>query len=212
MAAHLPARPHLDWLTVSHRQGSRPVIGAMAAVARRFSTDPTVVGYVGEFGNSASDDDVLLAGSTAAADRALSGESMWDWKSQCGAGTSPKDCQNAWSVYAGDPSPIPAQNGPIIPTRERYLSRAFPLATVGHLDSLVYDPQRRRLSMNATATHTTKTSGSSRPTVIFLPSTMTGNVTVSGAAVLTGVTREPDGTYRAFVAPNGAGVYSVAAS
>ncbi|GAC1597200.1 MAG: hypothetical protein NVS3B21_21580 [Acidimicrobiales bacterium] len=166
--------------------------------------------FVGEFGNSASDDDTLLAGSTAAADRAVSGESMWDWKSQCGVRTPTKDCQNAWSVYAGDPSPAPAQNGPIIPTRERYLSRAFPMATAGHLDLLTYDPQRHHLSMRATATR--PATRPSAQTVVFLPATMTGNVTVSGGAVLANVTQEPDGTYRAFVAPAGSGPYSVDAS
>ncbi|GAC1593554.1 MAG: hypothetical protein NVS3B21_14680 [Acidimicrobiales bacterium] len=166
--------------------------------------------FVGEFGNSANDDDTLLAGSTAAADHALSGDAMWDWKSQCGVRTSPQDCQNAWSVYAGDPSPTPAQNGPIIASRERYLSRAFPMATAGHLDSMRYDPTMHHLTMQATASQ--RAAHASAPTVVFLPATMTGNVTVSGAAVLAKVTLEPDGTHRAFVAPTGSGPYTVEAS
>lgn len=161
--------------------------------------------WIGEFGNSAADDATILAGTTAAADRALVGNAVWDWKAQCGAGTSPAGCLNAWSVYAGDPAPVPAQNGPLVPSRVEYLARPYPMATSGRLDGLTYDPAGHHFSMQATADH----AGKSSPTVIFLPATFHGTPTVSGAAVLTTVTLEPDGTSRVIVTPTGPGTYTV---
>ena len=164
--------------------------------------------WIGEFGTNAANDDTLLNGTTAAADRALAGDAVWEWKSECGVGTSPKDCLNAWSVYAGDPSSTPAQNGPLVPSRARYLSRAYPMATAGRLDALTYDAATPRVTITATAGRASKRT----PTVIFLPGTFHGKVTVAGAARLVGVTLEPDGTRRALVAPTAAGPYSVTAS
>ena len=164
--------------------------------------------WVGEFGNSARDDPTILAGTTAAADRALTGNAIWDWKSQCGAGTTPADCLNAWSVYAGDPSPKPAQNGPLVPSRVLYLSRPYPMLTAGRLDALGYDPARRRFTMAATASRARR----GADTVIWLPPSMAGNVTVTGAAVLSSLNVQPDGSRLVVVAPTRRGPYLVTAS
>mgnify|MGYP001339498213 CR=1 FL=1 len=59
------------------------------------------------------------------------------------------------------------------------------------------------------------TAGRRRPgadTVIWLPPSMAGNVTVTGAAVLSSVSVRPDGSRLVVVAPSRVGPYQVAAS
>jgi len=54
--------------------------------------------------------------------------------------------------------------------------------------------------------------GRGAPTILFLPETALGNVTVTGAARLADIVREPDGTRLAFISPTGSGVYAVRVS
>jgi endoglycosylceramidase len=159
-----------------------------------------------EYGNAASQDDTVLAGETAAQDRAGVGSAIYAWKGVCGAGAPLADCYKAWSVYAGDPSTPPAQNLGLIPSREKYLSRIYPRATVGTLDQFAYDPGTKTFTMTATAVR----GGGS--TVVFIPSVVSGNVVVTGAATLVGVTHEPDGTALATIRPTGRGTYGVSVS
>jgi endoglycosylceramidase len=163
----------------------------------------------GEYGNSASDDEVVLRDETAAQDKAGVGSAIYAWKGVCRAGAKLSDCYDAWSVYAGDPATPPAQNLGLIPSRVKFLSRVFPMATAGSLRSFSYDPDRRAFIMTATASTAV---GKGRPTietVVFIPSTVTGSVSASGHAVMDQVVTEPDGTRRAYVAPTGQGDYQV---
>ena len=106
-------------------------------------------------------------------------------------------------MYAGDPSTPPAQNLGLIPTRLEYLSRVYPRATDGTLDDLAYDPADHSFTMTATA------AGAGPPTIIFIPYTVHGKVTVSGPARVANIVREPDGTRFASVTVTGPGAYTV---
>jgi hypothetical protein len=157
-----------------------------------------------EYGNSPSEDATVLAGETAAQDRAMAGSALWAWKSEC---NHAPDCTNVWGVYAGDPRPHPAENLPLIPSRVTYESRAYPRATAGTLTSFAYDPSTGRFSMTATAQR-----GGGAPTIVFIPAHDRGNVTVTGHASLRTLTRLPDGNQLASVIPTSAGPYGVAVS
>ena len=161
----------------------------------------------GEYGNSAGEDDVVLRGETAAQDAAMVGSTLWAWKGSCAPGASPRQCSDIWSVYAGDPATPPAQNLGLIPTRVKFLSRIYPQAAAGTLESFGYDPDHRRFTMTATS----DTSGAA-PTVIFVPAGVTGTVVVHGAARPAQLVAEPDGTRRVLVYPTGRGAYSVVIS
>ena len=159
-----------------------------------------------EYGNAASQDATILAGETAAQDRAMVGSAIYAWKGTCAAGAPLAACFDAWSVYAGDPSTPPAQNLGLIPSRVTYLSRIYPRATAGTLRSCTYDPATRTFTMTATADHT------GAPTVVFVPAGVLGTVVVSGAATMAGITRQPDGTALVTVRPTGQGPYGVSIS
>ena len=157
-----------------------------------------------EYGNAASQDDTILKNETAAQDRARAGSAIYAWKGVCAAGSPLGACYDAWSVYAGDPTTPPAQNLGLIATRVKYLSRIYPRATAGRLDSFAYDPDHHSLTMTATSDR------QGAPTILFIPADATGGVTVTGAARLDRVTLEPDGTRLAAIAPTGPGTYAVA--
>ena len=145
----------------------------------------------GEYGNSPSDDNTILANETAAQDRAMVGSSLWQWKGNCGTALS-----SCWSVYGG-----PGQ-GPIA-SRVRYASRAYPKATSGTLLGYKYDPANHSFTMTASA------SKPGSPTIVFIPATATGAVQVSGAAHPAVILAAPDGTRFAVVQPTGSGRYTV---
>jgi endoglycosylceramidase len=165
---------------------------------------------VGEYGNGAGDDETLLRGSTTAQDKARAGSALWAWKGVCDAGASADSCAGIWAVYSGDPSPLPAQNGPIIPSRVKFLARVVPRATAGRLDAFAYDPDSRAFTMHATADRAVAAHQTDAETIVFIPATVSGAVTVSGVAVLDRVVVQPDGTRLAFVRPTAAGGYAVA--
>ena len=159
---------------------------------------------VGEYGDSAAADETYLRSETAAQDRAQAGSAIYAWKGGCGAGANVSDCEKAWTVYAGDPATPPAQNIGLVTSRLKFLSRAYPRATAGRLDSYTYDPDRRTFTMTATATR------AGQETVVFIPYTATGNVTAAGHARVARVDLEPDGTRLAYASTTGPGEYSVA--
>jgi hypothetical protein len=156
-----------------------------------------------EYGNSASQDSVILASETAAQDKAMVGSAIYAWKGVCAAGAKLSDCHDAWSVYAGDPATPPAQNLGLIPSRVTYLARVYPLATAGTLDSYAYDPVVKKFTMTATAGE------AGAPTVVFIPATVGGSVAVSGSARVVQVVVQPDGTRLAYVAATAPGVYRI---
>ncbi|HEY3843551.1 MAG TPA: cellulase family glycosylhydrolase [Acidimicrobiales bacterium] len=169
--------------------------------------------FIGEFGNSNDADGTILAGETAAIDRAGVGSSLWAWKGNCGPGATAAECgPGAWSVFQGDPAPTPAQNGPLITSRLRYLARVYPRATAGRLISFAYDPSAVSFTMRATDGSAVTSGDRSRETEVYLPPLVRGTVAVSGAAVLDTVATNPDGSRLAYVAPTGEGSYGVSVS
>jgi hypothetical protein len=162
---------------------------------------------VGEYGNSASDDETILRPETAAQDRARAGSAIYAWKGACGADSTLAQCNSGWSVYAGDPGTPPAQNAALIPSRVKFLARAYPRATVGRLLSYSFNPDTKAFTMTATAEG--KVEGE---TIVFVPAQATGAATVGGAARLVRVVSEPDGTRLVVAAPTGHGEYRVSVS
>jgi endoglycosylceramidase len=163
--------------------------------------------WVGEYGNSNGADATVLAAETAAQDRALVGSALWQWKANCGTG--PCDMNGLWAVYAADTATAPVQNGALIPSRERYLARIYPLATAGTLQSFGYDPIAHSFAMSASDSQRVPRGARDRETVVYLPATLTSPVHVTGAAVLDEVVAQPDGSRLAYVAPTGAGAYGL---
>jgi endoglycosylceramidase len=166
--------------------------------------------FIGEFGNSNSDDGTILSQETAAIDRAGVGSSLWAWKGNCGPGSTTAECESGlWSVFEGDPAATPAQNGPLIRSRLLLLARVYPRATAGRLISFAYDPDTVTFSMRATSGTRVIPGQQSRETEVYIPPLVRAAVTVSGAAVLDAVVANPDGSRLAYVAPTGAGSYGV---
>jgi hypothetical protein len=162
---------------------------------------------VGEFGNPVRDDDIVLRGTTTAQDAAMVGSTIYAWKGQCdpGAGCG----QNAWSVYAADPSPQPAQNLGLLPTRVKYLSRVAPRAIAGTPVAFSYRPDDHSFVLSAISQHPVGKGDTAGETIVFIPAVAGGAVSAAGAAVIDQVQTEPDGTRLASVALISAGPYSV---
>jgi endoglycosylceramidase len=166
--------------------------------------------FIGEFGNSNSDDNNILAQETAAIDQAGVGSSVWAWKGNCNPGTTAAQCEpGIWSTFEGDASAQPAQNGPLIATRIRYLSRVYPRATAGRLVSFAYSPSSSSFVMHATSSDKVTPGDQAQATEVYIPPLVRGAVTDSGAASLDTVVTNPDGSRMAYVAPTGLGAYEV---
>jgi endoglycosylceramidase len=166
--------------------------------------------FIGEYGAANADDSTIIANETAAIDRAGVGSSLWAWKGNCGPGQTATQCEpGLWSVFNGDPASNPAQNGPVLASRLRYLARVYPRATNGELVSFSYDPSSSAFTMRATSRSAVALGDRVHETDIYLPPLVRGSITVTGAAVLDTVTVNPDGSRDCFVAPTGGGAYGV---
>jgi len=167
--------------------------------------------FVGEFGNGNGDDSTTLASETAAIDKAGVGSTLWQWKSNCGPAPSSTDC---WSMYFG-PGSSGAENGPVIPSRARYVSRVVPRATAGRLVAFAYDPLARHFTMQGTDAHAVQNGDLAGDTAIYIPPSVTAIApvgwapVVSGAAVLDRMVTASDGSCMVYVSPTGAGAYEV---
>ena len=166
--------------------------------------------FVGEYGNSNSDDGSILSSETAAIDKAGVGSSLWAWKGNCNPGTTAAQCEpGLWSVFQGDPASAPLQNGPILQSRLLYLSRVYPRATAGQLLSFAYNPGNASFTMRATCPFKVARGDRDKETEVYIPPQVRGSVTTNGAAVLDAVVTNPDSSRMAFVVPTGGGAYGV---
>ena len=165
--------------------------------------------WVGEFGNGSNDDDTIMRGLTAAQDRHLTGSAQWAWKINCDAGNTPAQCSGSWSMFVGDTREPPAQNLQIKPSRQKFLARIYPSSTAGSLMRYEYNPDTRSFAMSATANAPVAVGDTEHETVVFIPSTATGEVRVFDHARLDKVVRTDDGNRLAYVAPTGGGVYAI---
>lgn len=165
--------------------------------------------FVTEFGDSSSTDSTVLAGETAAQQATLTGGTLWAWKGLA------KTAGSCWCVrwlhsdYQTSADGTPGKGNPhtpvsadhLIPSRQEYLSEVWPRATAGTLLSYGYDPDNRSFEMAAADRQAVPRRDVGAQTVVYVPSGVEGAVRVSGAASLTGVVREPDGSRLAYVAP-----------
>jgi endoglycosylceramidase len=166
--------------------------------------------FIGEYGNANSADNSILSSETAAMDGAAVGSTLWAWKGNCNPGVTADACEpGLWSMFAGDVSTPPTHNGALIPSRVEYVSRVYPRATAGQLLSLSYAPAAGSFVMSANSRVKVTPGAQDHETEVYIPSTVSGAVTVNGAASLDAVTHNPDGSRLAFVAPTGAGIYGV---
>jgi endoglycosylceramidase len=152
--------------------------------------------WIGEFGNSPSDDNTILRASYELQDRYGLGGTLWLWKENA------NDINRAtfWGVY-GPPFPP----GTAQPLRIMYTSRAFPLYTAGNLGSFSYDPISASFDLQAESPPV-PSGAHNLATVIFVPSAVSGSVAATGARLQT-VSRG-DGTRIVYVWPVG-GPYDV---
>lgn len=171
--------------------------------------------WIGEYGDSNDQDGTVLAQETAEFDRAGVGSALWSWKGNCGPGLGAAQCEpGLWSMFYGSTAAVPAQNGPLIPTRVEDVSRAYPRAVVGRVGSFSFDPATGAFTLAASYTgHPVgvdrSRAGLGRDTVVFIPGRDGGAVQATGAARLVLVATTPDGNRLAFEAPTGAGAYGL---
>jgi hypothetical protein len=175
--------------------------------------------FTTEFGDASSTDADVLAGEMAAQDSTLTGGTVWAWK---GLSASASTCwcvrwqRSTYQTTAngqsgkGSPNAAPSPRDRIIPSRERYLARVSPRATAGHLLASRYDPARRSFAMAATDPRPVRRGDRAAETVVYIPRRVPGSVSVTGAARLDTVVRNPDGSRMAYVAPTGRAGYGVA--
>lgn len=153
--------------------------------------------WVGEFGNGVDQDNTLLRAQYSNQDRLGVGGALWYWK-----GFSALD--GHWSVLYDDSTHVDAP----YPSRVQFTDRAYPIYVAGQLTSLAYDPDSRDFAMSAR-------SGPISPahppqaTVIYVPASVTGAVSASGARVT--LVSALGGAREAYVFPRG-GHYSVSIS
>jgi hypothetical protein len=152
--------------------------------------------WIGEFGNTPGDDDSILRLSYALQDKDQVGGALWLWKENA------NDVNGAvfWGVY-GKPFPP----GVPQPSRIKFTSRAYPMATAGHLLSFTYDPDQADFELRATSTAVAR-GDRAHATLIFIPAAATDGVAAEHATVE--VFDRGGGAREAYVYPDG-GPYHV---
>ena len=121
--------------------------------------------WVGEFGNSPSDDETVLRRSYALQDQYGLSSELWLWK------------EDSWGVYAKPFGAGTPQRG-----RLKFVDRAFPLAITGDLHSLSYDPDHALLDLQATSPPV-RYGDRGHATVVFVPAGAPGDILAKGARV-----------------------------
>lgn len=165
--------------------------------------------FIGEYGNSNSDDATKLAPQTAAFDKAGIGSVLWQWKGNCSEGQTSAQCNpGIWSMFYGSVAKVPAHDAGLIPSRVKYVARAYPRHVAGTLESFAYSPETRRFTLSATYSGKAVTKAADA-TVVFIPKAATGAIKAGGAAKVLRTDRTADGNRIAYLAPTGAGSYTV---
>jgi hypothetical protein len=167
--------------------------------------------FVTEFGGGENVASTLTAGTMSAQERWLVGGTIWEWKGNCPAsGACDPTDPGTWSVYQpGGAGPNPPQNGPIEPGRRRQLARISPRLVAGSTKSEKFDPDDGSFTLAATHDAPITIGDRDHETCIEAPPGVGGAVSVSGAAALDTAVSNPDGSRSIWVAPTGAGDYTV---
>jgi hypothetical protein len=166
---------------------------------------------VTEYGASSSTDSYLLTGEAQAQeDTLVSGSTLWAWK---GLSATEGSCwcvrwqHSSYSTTAdgtrgsGNPRAPVSPDDVVIPSRRGQTDRVWPRAVAGTLLAYRYEPSTRSFAMMAEASRPSGHRGGD--TMVYVPSTVTGHVTVSGAASLVDVATAPDGSRLVLVQPTG---------
>ena len=174
--------------------------------------------FTTEFGDSSSTDGTVLAGEAAAQEATLTGGTVWAWK---GLSSTMGTCwcvrwqHSTYQTTAngqpgkGNPKVPPSPKDVLIPSREQYLARVWPRATAGTLLAYQYDPTSGAFVMVANGGGTVRPGDQGAETLVYIPASVHGSVTVTGGAKLDHVTSNPDGSRDAYVAPTGSSQYQV---
>lgn len=128
---------------------------------------------------------------------------MWSWKSN--TGTDVSGATDTWTVYAGPVmiNNTVQQNGPLLENRANMISRVLPRAVFGQLLDYTYNSADHSFVLHA---HADKAPG---VTEIYIPSRVSGDLTVSGNAGISSLTPNPDGSRTALITVHAAGDYSI---
>lgn len=141
--------------------------------------------FVAEFGDSPSQDSVILANQLLEQERHRTGFAFWVWK-ESGSGS--------WGMV--DP-----QTGCLRASRERLLARVYPLASSDAKLTYHYDSNTGGFTLSASA------SAGQPATIVLIPPDVKGSVAASGTAAPTIETRS-DGSRLVTAAPSG-GQFSI---
>lgn len=168
--------------------------------------------FTTEFGDASSTDSYVLAGETSAQEATLTGGTLWAWK---GLSATEATC---WCVRwqhssyqtttngtpgTGNPKAPVSPDDLLIPSRATYMERVWPRATAGRLLSYQYDPADQNFAMVAQDDRAVRPGDRAAETVVYIPASVHGEVTVAGGARLDAVVSEPDGSRLAYIAPTG---------
>ncbi len=172
---------------------------------------------VTEFGGNETEAPTLTEGTLAAQERYAVGAMVWTWKDNCGleprcsGGTGHPDPSYMWSMWeTGGAGPSPAQNGPALPLRTRHVARITPRWIAGTVQAYSFVVATGRFEMTVDSITPVTVGDRSGETLVVVPPIVTGGMpSVGGAAVLDEVVTNPDGSRWVWVAPTGAGHYSV---
>ena len=171
--------------------------------------------FVDELGNQPADDAILLANQLQAQERHRVGAILWVWKQNCAVvptwgvydglydGQGDQRCAYDRPLVARDPSVKP-QNGCLRLDRERLLARVWPRAMAGTSSNVTYsyEPGTGLFNLVASAP------AGAPETLLFVPRQVRGTVAVTGAAIMSGTDRRPDGSRLVHLQPQG-GLYQV---
>jgi endoglycosylceramidase len=148
--------------------------------------------FVAEFGNDQSWDSLELANQLLEQEQHDLGFAFWTWKENGGS--------SSWGMF-NPPTVATASSGCLRVERERLLARVYPRASADPSPKYQYNPSSGAFSF---AGHSRQ---GDAPTVISIPSEVTGAVSSSGA-VQASVTTAPDGTRLVTASPTG-GFFSI---
>ena len=155
--------------------------------------------FISEFGFSPGPvGDRVIANQLLEMERHRVGFAFWTWKENGGGN---------WSMFEGaDPSltPMPL-NGCLKPDLERLVVRVYPLASADPRLTYHYDPSTGAFNLQAVGR-----SGDA-PTVVYVPSEVTGQVALTGGLADQAVDVHPDGSRLVTATPSG-GPFSITVS
>ncbi len=148
----------------------------------------------GEFGTDVATDETTLRQHYDSQDQLAVGGALWVWKADGSAQSG------GFSAMHG-----PFGFGQPFPSRVKFTDRAYPIYTVGSVQSLGYDPDGASLDMRATSSPV-GVGDRAHATLIYVPAASRGRLEATGARL--DVVDLGDGAREAYVYPRG-GPYHV---